>query len=325
MDIMSVVRDRGLTDTEACALIKENCLDKARREVDYFLNTTEECTLKALIAHLSTAFRSGEDESSISQEFYSRQQRHKETPDQFADELQILARKLIMVRPSFKVSMDRALKNQYASNLRDGLQSAIARAQLPMCEDFSFTEFRGHLANILALRKKTATGKIAASSSSVSTSTVDGQDIETETESWKSRKLARQAEVIKTQSDSIKKLSDKLDAVLAKTNQYQEVCQPDVIQKVVSQALSCYQQSADTARFPTTFKGKPRAPQCVPGVDGQMDPSQTCRYCKDNGHWLNNCRRIKAKEERARAAERAAVASLRATATSTTQTTDSSN
>ena len=41
----------------------------------------------------------------------------------------------------------------------------------------------------------------------------------------------------------------------------------------------------------------------MPGVDGTLDPSLECRYCKDKGHWANNCKKVELKEERARTAQ----------------------
>ena len=37
------------------------------------------------------------------------------------------------------------------------------------------------------------------------------------------------------------------------------------------------------------YLGKPCPSQLAPGVDGSLDPSLTCRYCKDTGHLKENC------------------------------------
>ena len=50
-------------------------------------------------------------------EFYSRAQKSKETEEAFADELQILARKVIIKKPDFRVNLDTTLKQRYASQL----------------------------------------------------------------------------------------------------------------------------------------------------------------------------------------------------------------
>ena len=37
------------------------------------------------------------------------------------------------------------------------------------------------------------------------------------------------------------------------------------------------------------YLGKPHPSQLAPGVDGSLDPSLTCWYCKDTGHLKENC------------------------------------
>ena len=37
------------------------------------------------------------------------------------------------------------------------------------------------------------------------------------------------------------------------------------------------------------YLGRPHPSQLAPGVDGSLDPSLTCRYCKDTRHLKENC------------------------------------
>ena len=53
--------------------------------------------------------------------------------------------------------------------------------------------------------------------------------------------------------------------------------------------------------------GIPRPPKPSAGVDGSLDNNLTCRYCKDTGHELENCRRLKNKLARERAATQSIV------------------
>ena len=39
----------------------------------------------------------------------------------------------------------------------------------------------------------------------------------------------------------------------------------------------------------SSFKGRPRQPQLACGADGTLQPSVTCNYCKDTGHFKDNC------------------------------------
>ena len=39
----------------------------------------------------------------------------------------------------------------------------------------------------------------------------------------------------------------------------------------------------------SSFIGRPRPPQLAHGADGRLLPSVTCNYCKDTGHFKDNC------------------------------------
>ena len=45
------------------------------------------------------------------------------------------------------------------------------------------------------------------------------------------------------------------------------------------------------------FLGKPRPSQLVAGKDGNTNPDQSCHYCKDTGHLLENCLRLDARNK----------------------------
>ena len=54
-----------------------------------------EITYQDLLKHLSVTFQGGDDEANILAKFYSHAQCSKESEEVFADELQLLARKVI--------------------------------------------------------------------------------------------------------------------------------------------------------------------------------------------------------------------------------------
>ena len=54
-----------------------------------------------LLEHLSIAFQGGDDKANILAEFYSHSQKPKESEEAFADELQLLARKVISKKADF--------------------------------------------------------------------------------------------------------------------------------------------------------------------------------------------------------------------------------
>ena len=54
------------------------------------------------ISHLKVAFQAGETFNSVVSHFYSWKEKGKESDDNFGDELQVLAHKVIRVKPSWR-------------------------------------------------------------------------------------------------------------------------------------------------------------------------------------------------------------------------------
>ena len=80
-----------------------------------------------LLKHLSVAFQGGEDEANLFAEFYSHGQKTKELEEVFADELQILAHKVISKKPDFRQDLDMTLKQRYVSQLYTGIVLPLPR------------------------------------------------------------------------------------------------------------------------------------------------------------------------------------------------------
>ena len=148
-DIWVYTIEHRLSQWEAIQLVKDYTSEQARSEVEYYLGLTpkEEQSFQGLIDHLSLAFQSCETVSSLIADFYNRFQKTRETEDAFADELQILVRKIVARKPEFIHEANQALKHQYAQNLRDPYFGVVARGQcLSSPDSESFTQFRGRLA-----------------------------------------------------------------------------------------------------------------------------------------------------------------------------------
>ena len=140
--------EHHLSQQEAIQLVKDYTSKQARIEVEYYLGLTpeEEQSFQGLIDHLSLAFQSCKTVSSLIADFYNQSQKIRETEDAFADELQILDRKIIARKPKFISEANQALKHQYAQNLRDPYFGVVARGQcLSSPDSESFTQFRGRL------------------------------------------------------------------------------------------------------------------------------------------------------------------------------------
>ena len=96
-DIWVYTIEHHLSQWEAIQLVKDYTSEQARSEVEYYLGLTpeEEQSFQGLIDHLSLTFQSCETVSSLIADFYNQSQKTRETKDAFADELQILVRKII--------------------------------------------------------------------------------------------------------------------------------------------------------------------------------------------------------------------------------------
>ena len=66
-------------------------------------------------------------EANLLAEFYSRGQKLKESEGAFVDKLQILARKVIIKKPDFRVNLNTTLKQHYASQLYVCNSASIAQ------------------------------------------------------------------------------------------------------------------------------------------------------------------------------------------------------
>ena len=153
-DILANIADRELDNKAAIQLIKEQTLDNAHREVEFQLDLCEgNITYQDLLLHLGVAFQGGDDEANVLAEFYSQRQYAKESEESFADELQLLARKVISKKPDFRVNLDNTMKQQYASQLYDHSNASIAKALLLQTPTVSFTQYRNELAQVLGTRQ----------------------------------------------------------------------------------------------------------------------------------------------------------------------------
>ncbi len=317
-DILANIHDRELDNKSAIQLIKEQTLDNARREVEFQLDLCGGViTYKDLLKHLSVAFQGGDDEANLLAEFYSRAQKSKETEEAFADELQILARKVIIKKPDFRVNLDTTLKQRYASQLLDRNSASIAKTLLVQMSKCSFTEFRNELARVLDTRRK-AIAKASlkpVTTKSVEAEEEEDQEADAPPSSIKSSNKPSTSNIkkdkkIHAQSAQIKDLRQKLDQAVAENSQIRELLSPATLTTAFSNALSATKtrftsqsgrrstsQNSNQQYTPKPFLGKPRPSQLAAGKDGNIDPDQSCRYCKDTGHLLENCLRLDARNK----------------------------
>ena len=169
-DIRVHVEDWNLTEWEAIQLVKDFTAGRAHNEVEFYMGmiVDDQHTFDGLNNHLKNAFKSGETMSELISDFYSWHQRKNESEDIFADDLQILVRKIIACKPSFRAEVSEQLKHQYAHNLHDQYYAAIAHSVLQTSDHMeSSTQFCGPLA--LTFGSCSKSGRISSWAAAVET------------------------------------------------------------------------------------------------------------------------------------------------------------
>ena len=110
---------------------------------------------------------------------------------------------------------------------------------------------------------------------------------------------------INVQSAQIKDLRLKLDQAVAENSQIRELLSPATLTMAFSNALSAIKTSFTSQAgnrgnkqfAPKPFLGKYCPSKLTAGKDGTTNPNQTCQYCKDTGHLLENCVRLEARNK----------------------------
>ena len=158
-DVRAVILEQSMSNAESLQLVKDYTEGKARQQVEFYIVSTPNPSFEGLMDNLKTSFQSGEDEATVKGEFYSCKQFSKESVDDFADVLQLLARKVLNVDLSFQTFMNKSLCQQLANGLKDPGHGISARSILNQQPDIQFASFRSDLANILGCHVHTTGAK----------------------------------------------------------------------------------------------------------------------------------------------------------------------
>ena len=306
-DVRSVIQERSMSNTESLQLVKDYTQGRARQQVEFYIVSTTNPTIEGLIETLKTSFQSGEDEATIKGEFYSRRQYGKKSVDDFADVLQLLACKVLNVDPSFQAFMNKSLCQQLANSLKDPSHSISARSILNQQPEVQFAVFRSDLANILGCRARVVGAKGALCNAAMAQESpetpVPAKHRKTEEDTTIAAQLSM---CIKDNKELHKKLDafdpSKIVEVVtqAVAGGYQKSFQkPNTYQKSTNPFIPSQQkQQANQGSNPFSkpYLGPYREPQVTPGADGSLNPALSCRYCKDTGHDVSNCAKVKRKE-----------------------------
>ena len=288
-DIRVHVEDRNLTERGAMQLVKDFTAEHAHNEVEFYMGmvTDDQQTFEGLIQHLKNAFQSGETTSKLISNFYARAQKKNESKEAFADELQILVCKIIARKPEFREDANKQLKSQFAHKLKDPYYAAIARSMLQSSENSeSFTKFQGHLAMTFGGRSKL--GKTSSHTAVIKTSSYV---ILEETGEHRLSKNSRQRQ------RKIEQQASQISSLEAQNRKLGQLLEPKFLVETITRAVASNlnmgkpntTESSPSGFVSKPYLGRPRPSQLAPGVDGSLDPSLTCRYCKDTGHLKENC------------------------------------
>ena len=169
-DINIHVKDWNLTEREAIQLVKDFNAERTHDEVEFYMGMTlhDQQTFDGLVHHLKNAFQLGETLSELISDFYGCHRKRNESGDVFANDLQIMVRKIIACKPSFRAEANEQLKHQYAHKLHDQYYAAIADSALQTSDPTeTFTQFQGQLALTFGSRSKL--GKISSLAAAIET------------------------------------------------------------------------------------------------------------------------------------------------------------
>ena len=210
-EVRAVIRNRTLTDEEGVQLIHEFTESKARQQVDFYLNMTPNPTIEGILDHLISAFSSGEDESSIKSEFYSHKQLARKSEDDYAEILQILAWKIMIVNPAFQAECNGTLIHQFANGLRDDITHPLAKDLVNRKPGIPFIKFRSEVANLSGSRLKRTLTKVTINK------VEEDEEIERPNKKTKQDRQSLDAQ-IKTLMEQNRSLSQKVDSLATLQN-----------------------------------------------------------------------------------------------------------
>ena len=291
-EVRATIKDRELSESEGVQLIREFTESKARQQVDFFMDLNPIPTVEGVLDHLISAFSMGEDESSIKSEFYSRKQLSRETEDDYAEVLQLLARKILIINPGFQSECNNALIHQFANGIRDDIIRPLAKDLVSRKPDIQFVKFRAEVANLSGSRQKRTITKVS--------SNVTEEELEDVQPSKKGRSEPSSIDSqIRALVEQSKTLTSKVDSLV-----HLQTSHLDVATKAVGYQppnhfpKTCPSNNTDSnnpnfkPKEGTPYLGKVLPPKPTAGKDGQLNVTESCNYCKNPGHLIDNCGKL---------------------------------
>ena len=205
------VCDHYLTENKAVQPVKDYITKHTHGAVKISQHE-QSMELSKLIEHLRTLFESGKLFSSLLDDFYDWCQKPKETEDQFAEELQILERKVICVCPGWRLQVDDVLKTLFSHRLWDQYFAAMAHNLLNVAPPgMTFTMFSADCITVFGTRSR------KAAKTTISTNAIKTEKSEADQLVMSVNQLcrAKKQEKIKSQTDVIEQQKKEIENLKA--------------------------------------------------------------------------------------------------------------
>ena len=189
-----------------------------------------------------------------------------ETEDTFADDLQVLARKIIVCKPSFHLEANQQRKKaQYVHKLQDPYCATMTLSMLQSSpEKETFTRFQGHLVTMFVGHTRQSKSSATSSGIDAKTSSLENE-VSKNSRQWQ-HKISQQEAQINGLHEQNKQLKELLDSKAL----------VNAISQAVTTGLNLNSQltsksgaaSNRTGFVSKPYLGKPRLSQLAPGADG---------------------------------------------------------
>ena len=177
--------------------------------------------------------------------------------------------------------------------------------------NMAFTKVCAECISIFGARSKKAVKTIVSTNVIKHHSDKGGQVVKSANQICKDKKK----EKIEAQTEKIEQQKEEIENLKAASMQMD----PKKLIEPMTQAMACmYNTTKDPSKKMSGKKpigGKPylgntKQPQITKGLDGTTDPNLICKYCKDSGHGLDNCKKLQQKIQREQLAAKSIIAEM---------------
>ena len=216
----------------------------------------------------------------------------QETEDDYAEVLQLLARKILIINLAFQTECNSALVHQFANGICDDIICPLAKDLVSRKPNIQFVKFRAEVANLSGSRQKRTITKVSSNAIDE-----DDEDIQP-SKKGRSEPLSIDSQ-IKALVEQRKTLTSKVDSLVQFQTSHLDVVtqvvgyqQPNRFQKTRPQTTTSSGNPTFKPKEGTPYLGKVLPPKPTPGKNGQLNVTESCNYCKNPGHLIDNCGKL---------------------------------